>query len=235
LSADERTDLPKSLKEQNRPLLWTIIAVNAMFLFAVVHANAIVLDDLRSIVSEPEKLVPVGLAIVISTVLNGLLSTDAKARLVFLRWRNALPGHRAFSEYAASDSRIAPNVLKNILGGALPVDPVEQNRTWYRLYKTVEKEPAVDQVHRDFLLLRDYTGLSVLFFIFNGAVALYALSSWKVFGLYLVELMAQYAVARQAAAHYGVRMVTTVLAQKMAEPSASGAPPHRPKKRTVVH
>ena len=32
-----------------------------------------------------------------------------------------------------------------------PVDPVEQNRAWYRIYKTMENDTAVRQVHRDFL------------------------------------------------------------------------------------
>src|SRR5208282_2578569 len=82
--------------------------------------------------------------------------------------------------------------LRRSVSGAFPVDPVDQNRAWYRLFKTVEKEPAVDQVHRDFLLLRDYTALSVLFLIFYGAVRLYAISSLKGFGLYIVLLIVQY-------------------------------------------
>ena len=164
----------------------------------------------------PRSWYQLGVAVLIATVLNGLLSADTKARLVFLRWRNVLPGHRAFSEYAASDPRVDPVVLRKTVGGAFPVDPVDQNRAWYKLFKTVEKKPAVDQVHRDFLLLRDYTALSVLFLIFYGAVGLYAISSLKVFGLYLVLLILQYIVVRQAASNYGVRFVTTVLAQKAA-------------------
>jgi hypothetical protein len=224
--------LPKSLKEQNRPLLWTFIAVNAVFFYAVVRANAIQVDSLSSLFSEPQKLAPAGLAVLISTVLNGFLSADTKARLVFLRWRNALPGHRAFSEYANSDPRIDPVVLKKIIGSEFPVDPVDQNRAWYRLYKTAEKEPAVDQVHQDFLLLRDYTGLSVLFIIFNGAVGLYAISSLRVWVYYLLVLVMQYIVVRQAASHYGVRMVTTVLAQKAATPSLLDSSPRPRRKRT---
>jgi hypothetical protein len=208
--------LTKSLKEKNYPLLWVIIALNALFFYAVVHANAVQLDDLRSLFSDPGKLVPVGVAVLIATVLNGMLSAEMKARLVFLRWRNALPGHRAFSEYAASDPRVDPAALREAVGTTFPVDPADQNRAWYRLFKAVEHEPAVDQVRRDFLLLRDYTALSVLFLICYGAVGLYAISSLKIFGLYIVLLNFQYIVARQAASNYGVRFVTTVLAQKLA-------------------
>jgi hypothetical protein len=205
--------LNKSLKEQNRSLLWIIIALNALFFYAVVHANAIRIDDVRSFFSNPEKLVPVGAAVLVATVLNGLLSPNMKARLVFLRWRHALPGHRAFSKYAATDPRIDPAALRKVVGKALPVDPLEQNRTWYKLYKTVEKEAAVDQVHRDYLLLRDYTALSALFLSFYGAVGFYAISSIKTLSLYVGLLAAQYLIVRLAASNYGTRFVTTVLAQ----------------------
>jgi hypothetical protein len=51
-----------------------------------------------------------------------------KARLVFLRWRHALPGHRAFSKYAVRDPRIDVSSLEKLHGGSLSVDPVEQNQ-----------------------------------------------------------------------------------------------------------
>lgn len=181
------------------------------------QANTIELNGFRSIFSDAQKLLPVGFVVVITAVLNGFFSSDTKARLVFLRWSNALPGHRAFSQYAKSDPRIDPITLQKSLGAPFPVDPLDQNRAWYRIYKTIEKEPAVSQVHKDFLLLRDYTGLSVLFVVFYGAVGLYTIASPKTFGFYLFLLILQYVVVRQAASHYGVRMVTTVLALKGAK------------------
>jgi hypothetical protein len=51
-------------------------------------------------------LPPVGLAVVVTTVANGLLSADLKARLVFCDRKYALPGHRAFSVYAKKNPRI---------------------------------------------------------------------------------------------------------------------------------
>ena len=84
---------------------------------------------------------------------------------------------------------------------------------WYRIYKTIENDAAVRQVHRDYLLLRDYTALSAVFMIFYGAAGLYVIASMRTAMIYMALLIAQYAVARQAAANYGVRMVTTVLAR----------------------
>src|ERR1700757_3287650 len=101
-----RAEGGKSLKDQNRWQLWLIVAANTLFLYGVVQANAIKVDGLRAIFTDAQNLLPVGVALIVATVLNGLLSADAKARVVFLRWRHALPGHRAFSVHAACDPRI---------------------------------------------------------------------------------------------------------------------------------
>jgi len=88
--------------------------------------------------------------IALTGVLNAQLSAEAKARIVFLRWRDPLPGSEAFTKHALSDPRIDMAALKATLG-PLPVAPREQNALWYKLYKTVGSEPAVSQVHRAFL------------------------------------------------------------------------------------
>ncbi|MGA2271584.1 MAG: hypothetical protein ABSH44_24230 [Bryobacteraceae bacterium] len=220
----------KSLKEQNRWQLWLVVAVNSLFLYGVVQANAIKVAGLRAVFTDANNLLPVGFALVISTVLNGVLSAENKARLVFLRWRNALPGHRAFSEHAGADPRIDLAALAKLHGSGFPSDPVDQNRAWYRIYKTVEKEPSIHQVHRDFLLLRDYTGLCALFIVLYGSAGLYAIPSRKVGLLYVALLILQYVVVRQAASNYGIRFVTTVLAQKAAAPEKAAPKKAAPKK-----
>ncbi|MGO9018382.1 MAG: hypothetical protein ACLQVJ_08535 [Syntrophobacteraceae bacterium] len=209
--------MAKSLKEQNRWYLWLIIAANSLFLYTVVQTNAIETAGLRTIFKDTSSLLPVGFVVIIATVLNGLLSAENKARLVFLRWHYALPGHRAFSRYAKADPRIDLERLMKMHCSALPVDPIQQNRAWYSLYKSVENHHAVLQVHRDFLLLRDYTGLAALFVVFLGASGLYAIPSLKISSAYLLLLLIQFLVVRHAAATYGIRLVTTELAHKSAE------------------
>lgn len=212
--AAPRAETEKSLKDQYRWQLWIIVAVNTLFLYSVVQANAIKVDGLRAIFTGAQNLLPVGVALIVATVLNGLLSADAKARVVFLRWHYALPGHRAFSEHAARDPRIDVAALKKIHGGPLPTDPVEQNRTWYRMYKSIENDPAVRQAHRDYLFMRDYAGLGAVFIVFYGAVGMFTIPSMRVGLMYLLVLAAQFALVRQAASNYGTRFVTTVLARK---------------------
>lgn len=206
--------MTKSLKEQNRWQLWLIVAANSLFLYTVVQANEIEVSGLKAIFTDASNILPVGIALIVTTVLNGLLSANAKARLVFLRWHNALPGHRAFSQYAKADPRIDLAALEKLHGSQLPNDPIEENKVWFRMYKTVENAPAVLQVHRDFLLLRDYTGLAALFLVIFGGVGIYAIESQRTCVIYLVILVIQYLLVRQAASNYGIRMVTTVLAEK---------------------
>jgi len=102
---------------------------------------------------------------------------------------------------------------RNDVGSPLPVEPAQQNRTWFRLYKALENDPAVLQVHRDFLLTRDYTGLATLFLVIYGTASVFVVPSPKILLIYLLFLVLQHLVARQAASRCGVRMVTTVIAR----------------------
>jgi hypothetical protein len=211
----------KNLKDQNRWQLWLIIAANAVVFYWASQWETFEVSGLKAALAGATNLLPVGLAIVVTTVANGLLSSPMKDRLVFLRWHQALPGHRAFSLHATSDPRIDFARLQRACGNKVPAEPKDQNSLWYRFYLESQDVPAVQQVHRDFLLLRDYTGLALLFAIGFGATAAFLVSPWKTFGVYLGFLILQFVVARHAAATYGVRFVCTVLAQKAGTRPAS--------------
>jgi hypothetical protein len=74
--------------------------------------------------------------------------------------------------------------------------------------------PAVEQSHRDFLLLRDYTALSALFLIGFGFAAWWIIESLHARLFYTLALLAQFLIVRHAAATVGARFVGTVLAHK---------------------
>jgi hypothetical protein len=217
----------KSLKDQNRWHLWLLIAVNAAAFYAALNFSDFESSGLRALInSATQLLLPVGLATVVTTIANGLVSTDMKARLVFLRWHHALPGNRAFSKYAQRDPRIDRVKLAQLIDVKSLSTPEAENAAWYRLYKEVHNDPSVLQVHREFLLLRDYTGLAALFLIGFGAVALFTVQPARVLVAYCLLLAVQFMVVRHAAATYGVRFVTTVLAIKASAP-ATRAPAKR--------
>jgi hypothetical protein len=223
----------KSLKDQNRWHLWLLIAVNSAAFYAALNVGDFESLGFRALIDSATKLLPVGLAAVVTTIANGLLSADMKARLVFLRWHHALPGNRAFSKYAKRDPRIDQVRLAQLVDLKSMSSPEVENAAWYRLYKEVQNDPSVLHVHREFLLLRDYAGLAALFLIGFGAVALFTVEPARVLVVYCFLLAAQFLVVRHAAATYGVRFVTTVLAIKAAAPApVAGTPVKRAAKST---
>jgi hypothetical protein len=215
----------KTLKDQNRWQLWLVIAANAIVFYVACQWATIALAGIGSALTGAANLLPIGLAVVVTTIANGLLPAKLKDRLVFLRWNDALPGHRAFSVHAKQDPRIDFTRLQRSLGNKLPPDPKTENAAWYRFYLEVQNVAAVQQVHRDYLLLRDCTGLAALFVVCFGLPAFFLVPTTQTFVVYIAFLVFQALVVRQAAATYGVRFVCTVLAQKAGK-SAKAAAAH---------
>jgi hypothetical protein len=211
--------MAKSIKDQNRWQLWLAIVANVTAFYVLMQWDDITASGIKVLISRAGNILPVALAVVVTTVINGLLSSEAKARIVFLRWKDALPGHRAFTEHAPKDTRIDLQRLTKACGNKLPTDPADQNRTWYRLYKSVEKHPSVEQVQRDYLLMRDYAAFSAICIVVFGVAAFVALPSAQVSLLYIALLVVQFLLARQAAMNYGNRFVTTVMAEKATSPT----------------
>lgn len=207
----------KSLKDHNRWPLWLTIAGNFAVFYAVAQTDSFMAIGAKGFITGAANLLPVGLALIVTSIANGLLDASMKARLVFLRWHHALPGHRAFSIYAPADPRIDMGRLKRAMGNKIPVAPDDQNTAWYRAYKEMESDPAITQVHREFLFTRDYTAFAFLFLLGFGTASLFLVSEKKVVLTYIVCLLLQFLVVRRAAATYGVRFVTTVLARKAAK------------------
>ncbi|GJD75396.1 hypothetical protein [Methylobacterium goesingense] len=208
----------KALKDANRPKLWTTIAANVAVLYAFSQYHAVSTAGLKGVVAGATSLVPLSLALILTTVANGLLSDPTKTRLVFLRWKHALPGHRAFSVFAASDPRIDLDGLRKLLGKDWPTDPVAENRMWYRLFKDSENDPAVLYSHGEYLFTRDYTGFAAMCLIGLGAAAAFMIEPATTLMVYLGCLLLQFLLVRHTAATYGERFVCTVLARKAARP-----------------
>ncbi len=203
------TASPKSLKSQNLAWLWGVVVVDAAVLLLIAFPetfNATAFKDYAWLRGVATVVAPV-----IVLLLTSLISSDAKAVLVYWRLDDTLPGHRAFSTYAVNDSRIDLDSLrKNI--GVFPEKAKDQNTTWYKLYKKVDSDVAVAQAHRHYLLFRDLATLSLLLAPIS-AILLYALdASLASSGITLALLIGQYVATAVAARHNGVRFVTNVLA-----------------------
>lgn len=192
------------------------MAGNLILFYAMLKGQLLLAGDWAVAIQDSSQALPAGLGLVLTGILNAQLSANTKSRIVFLRWRNPLPGCEAFSRYARSDPRVDLVALGNQYG-PLPTDPRTQNTLWYKLYKTVEMEPAVVQAHRAFLFARDYTCIALMILVTFGGAALFQMSSMKVVLLYIVGLAFQLLIAGQAARNHGRRFVSTVLAVKSSE------------------
>ena len=89
---------------------------------------------------------------------------------------------------------------------------MEQNQTWYRLYKAVQEATNVSGVHKEYLFLRDYTCLAVMLLLLLPPLGLWLGMPSRLTGLYAIALLGQYLLVRNAASGAGKRMVTNVLA-----------------------
>lgn len=168
---------------------------------------------------------------VVALLIAALVPADVKAMLVYWRIRDTLPGHRAFTEHAPSDPRIDLDALrKNV--GAFPSEPREQNTVWYRLYKKVASDVAVEDGHKGYLLFRDLAAISIVLAL-AAPIGVYLLDGGLPSATIAAVLMlSQYLFAALAARNSGVRFVTNVLAihsakRVTAPPAPRGRSPKR--------
>lgn len=205
----------RSLKDQNTASLITILVVNIAIFAVALKTDQLVAADYQEMLKHWQALIPAGLGAVLIGVINGLLDIQTKARLVFWRWHDPLPGCRAFSYYLHRDARIDIGTLKTNVG-PFPTKASEQNALWYKLYKSVEDDPRVLQVHRMFLLTRDYAGIAFMLLMVFGGIGVMTMQTYKTALVFAAALLAQFVLSAIAARNYGVRFVNTVLALKAA-------------------
>lgn len=199
-----------NLKVKNAPSLWTFFIFNSLVflgLFFATHVDAI-FNDFDKMVSL--RASGIAFAPLILFIVNGFLSSNQKAILVFWKFHNPLPGSRAFSVLGKADSRVDMDQL-NLKHGPLPLTAADQNNLWYKLYRQNAADTAVNSSHGAFLLARDLVSMSFLFVVFAGLPMLFFGKSPLNY-LYLFVLLLEYLVILIGARNRGNRFVTNVLA-----------------------
>lgn len=149
----------------------------------------------------------------VTLVLNGIFGDLGKARLVFWRWRNPLPGCRAFSVIMDMDPRIDAARLRSKLS-PVPSEPKGQNAVWYRLYKAHADKRIIWEAHRAYLLTRDMAAMAGVFAVSFAAGVFVTATGWKLATLYSAALVAQYVIVATSARNYGNRFVANVLVEE---------------------
>lgn len=202
-----------SLKDDNKLVLYSLMAANLALFYVAVQKDAIMTGDWIELTRHLGEALPAGIGVALTGIINAQFSPEAKSRIVFMRWNNSLPGCEAFTRHAKSDPRVDIASVEHVCG-SLPNDPRQQNALWYRLYKSIESEPAVIQIHRAFLFARDYTCLALLMTVVLGVAGFLQIPSKRTALIFVAVLLLQFMLAGQAARNNGKRFVTTVLAVK---------------------
>lgn len=198
--------MAKSLKEQN---IWRIAGACA----GNIAVFGLLFLDIELDYNKLKPFLPASMVTASVVVLNAFVGPNSKARLVFWRWRNPLPGSRAFSELAKNDPRIDLNSILRNEGEDLLESPEKQNYVWYnKYYAKVKKDPSVMSTHRDYLFTRDYASLSFIFFFPMSFLGYLNAETWHTVLFYTLLMFIQYIAVRLAAVRNGERFVTTVLA-----------------------
>ena len=201
----------KSLKESNSTFLTASLAGYAILFIYLTNEDFF--GEISEFSSSFEKLFSLSAALLIGVivkVLNGIISPDIKAHLVFWRIHNPLPGSRAFSKHIYSDPRLDPDYWSKVVPPE--TSPDRQNTEWYRIYSRVRECTAVREAHRSFLFCRDLTCLSVLFAFLSAGAGAYLVDLEAGGACYLIY-MAFGIFSAIAGQQYGVRLVTTSLAE----------------------
>lgn len=206
----------KRLKDEYKKSLWIFIAANIAIFWGVWVTGVIfgkATNEILSTLLSPKAfflpLVPI-----LTTALSGFLPQTVKEVIVFFRFKNRLPGCRAFSIWAHRDLRIDPDALVK-KHGILPKDPFQENRLWYSIYKVHQNEPIILTSHKDYLMLRDFASVAVIF-LFAGTLSIwFAPCNYSIKAAYIVVLFAQSLLLQFSARNYGVRFVTNVLSAEI--------------------
>jgi len=199
------------LKKANKLPLMAVVAANVTAFVVLLQTGHLHLTSLQSLVDSVPSLLPACVGLALIGVLNAQLSPTAKAKIVYWRWSDPLPGSKAFTHFAKSDPRVDYKALEQ-LHGPLPTDPVDQNALWYRLYKSVDRDAAVQDSHGEYLFSRDYASFALLMLIVFAPIVAFQIDSARIAGWYVGGLALQCILTIRAARMHGRRLVTTVLA-----------------------
>lgn len=208
----------KYLKTQNIPtivifIVWCI----AVYIFFLSYPTGTFENLLTTVKEQSAKNSIVNLfSPILILILTGVISSDNKARLVFWRFKNALPGHRAFSKLAKNDPRIDMQALTKKIG-TLPEGPKEQNSKWFSLYKNYAESVTVLPAHRNFLLARDLCSIAFLFATFGTCGLAFSQLSTKGVLVYSLVMLLHYTVLAIVAQNHGKRFVCNVIVEYISD------------------
>lgn len=209
-----------SLKAENSKAIWLLVSADIVAIVLVLTGFALTQASLSELAQSAfvRGLLFAAAGPLVAVFLNDLLPSNAKASIVFWRLKDALPGHRAFSEHAEADPRIDLAALKQKIG-EFPQSPRDQNSCWYRLFQKYQSNVIVSDSHKRFLLFRDSSSLTLLVLAIAWIASVLAGAPAGPQATVVGGLAVQFLWLAISARNTGIRLVQNVLA---VEASADG-------------
>lgn len=213
----------KSLKEQNA---WLIRAamIGHILAFAWIAAEPLRLlsMDGRAFAARLEAAAApgtaaLGLIVIASLLLLGMVKPNWRDRIMHWRWRDQLPGCRAFTQVGPTSSHVDMAALEATYG-PLPTSGEDQNRLFYRIYRDHRDDVGVLDAHGRYLAARDIGTTTALVMLFLPWLAWWTSGDAGRSFAYGLALVAVYALCVVAAKNYSWRMVQHVLALASSRP-----------------
>lgn len=206
-----------SLKTQNLPLLATVIAAQLLVAYGLSQSGF----EWSLLEQFSTDTAVMALIMLMAALLSNLLPASLKHQLVYMRHKNALPGHR-FIQLSAHDQRIDLLAFQHKTMPLMVLNATEeqQNRVWYQhIYQPLQNVPLVKDAHKAFLLWRD----SMVVSLFTGLLLVIGMlcvpSVAQLFKPYSAIVSFCFALACGVAANNcGKRMVTNAVVTWLAQP-----------------
>jgi hypothetical protein len=208
-----------SLKTLNLPTLTLIMIGQVSIAYKLSNPDF----DWSSIeVFSPDTVV-VSLIMLAAALFSSLLPASVKHQLVFLRRKNALPGHR-FLKLAEHDQRIDLLRLKQQILPLVQLNITEeqQNRVWYQhIYHPHQNAPLVKSSHKAFLQWRDSVVVSMFIALLLAVGVQTVPAVAEAFSPLSFLVSVSFALVTGLAAHHnGKRMVTNAVVLWLLKPGA---------------
>jgi hypothetical protein len=201
------------IKNENRKwlIIYLLIQIVLFALFAGNSSfNLTNADQLITKIKNTQGFIPLSVAILI-IVMEGIFKNSIKEFLVFWRFKNRLPGHRAFSHICPKDPRIDMEKVQLLFPHGIPSAPKEQNNEWYNIYRKYQNEILVFYAHKAYLLTRDLASLTVVLLPFVLAGHFIMGTKASMITYHLIILVVLYIVTSFSSRNYGERFVANVV------------------------
>lgn len=206
----------KSLKDQNAWLIRAAMIGHILaFAWVTAEPTKLLKADRTLLANQLETFAApgtaaLGLIVVASLLLLGLVPPTWRDRLMHWRWKDPLPGARAFSKIGPASGNVDMRKLR-AQHGPFPRAGDKQNALFYRIYRNHRDDTGVLDAHGRYLAARDVGTITMILTATLPWLVFYATGDWIKSVAYASGLFATYALCVIAAKNYSLRMVQNVL------------------------